>query len=1578
MQLKFYFNRFFLILCFLFPSFLLAQAPLLPQRYVPNKLIVKIKQSVTTQGRIEAAESFLKSQMNLREVKCVFQEPISLFQSTNTQNNLLKNYYEVEISQEESLTQAISRLKAQSWVEHVEPLTYFETLSPPFRPNDRFFVEGRLWGLEKAQVPEAWEINKGDSNIVIAVIDDYIWANHPEFQGQLKYNYKERYGIRGFDDDGNGFIDDSLGYDFAQNNFGLAGWHGSAVAGVAAAKVNNGIGVAGVGFNTRIMPIKVVPQNMLPRLPDPTSADIAKAIKYAADNGCRIINISLGSTDWKSQLLQETINYATLVKNALVVAAAGNRQQEIELFPASYEHVLSVAASDENDRIYGSYNHFVDVMAPGKNIWTTMISPTELYNMHEGSSFATPFVSGLAGLVMARFPQMTAQQVAEQIRVTADNVYHLQTNPALAEKLGKGRVNAWRALQANIAQSVRLLNPRLVNKFGDYAFQNDTVALVANFVNYLKPSTSALKATLSTSSPYVTIIKNNFRIGALNTLDSVTNARAPFLIYLHPDTPRGERIKFRIGFEDVNYTDYQYFFVEVSNYYLNIYVNEFSLTSAANGRIGIVNEANTEGIGVEFQQRQILKEAGLMVGIHENKVANSIRINESTKANDFEPIQHIKFTKKDFHNIQTSAVFSDKGKIGLQIEQRIKGKVNSPHHKYILIDYLLTNQSYQDIDSLYVGLYADWDMGGGFYNLADWDSKDEFGYIFQENSRTYAGIKALGGEPQYYPLEKRYSDGQVNLFDGFSDTEKFITLSNGLKRLQAGYNITGADVAHVVGLKLKNLKKGETKKVTFVFLAGNSIEEMRLALRKAEMILNPQNAVGKKPIIPTTLCWADSLYIKASNAEKLNFYAKDDFRQPYLTTKELKVSLADTTKIFYITNADSLIESEILAYQFKAHQAKANFHSIDSLNIADSSIIHFKDKSTNAVQWQWNFGDETAVDTVPNPKHRFNKIGNYKVTLTIIDSLGCQASYSRIIKVVRMVRSPMPTLPTSEIYACRTEHVTIKPNNGHNFKFYLSLPLANAIHIGRDITIKDLNIKKLYITNIDSAFESFPIEVSIKRGDLTADFDYSPKADTIVNEQISFKNLSKSSLGFTSWEWDFGDGTKSKENNPIHRYKAQGIYKVVLKITDLSGCMDTVAKIFRVGRKGRVPMIDNQVIVCKGGSVAVAPSNGTKFNFYTSLPLTIPVYQGERLMLSNLLENKIFYITNADSIVESDYKTVQIVVNQPKADFYAPEEILLYRANNIVALQDRSVEAVSWTWDMGDGSAPLTVQNPTYLYKKQGEYTITLTIIDKYGCKDSVSKKIKIINRASPPIIGDMRVCSGTQVKLTPTGGTKFRFYEIYPSSVFAYEGTEWDVGKPSTTKNYFVTCIDSLHESEATKVEVRVDNVTSRFEVSSLNNAKVLYAGDTLLFTPETKDGVYYQWYLGDGNSSNQKFPQYIYRNAGTYSVFLSVRNEIGCIAESRQAVVVKPKSMIPPDVKVYLYPNPSEGDVKLEVNTPILNLVHIEIYNILGQHLESIETYMVKDEVYTLSLRNRDKGIYLLRISVAGEQFIRKIIYQ
>ncbi|MCU0390755.1 MAG: PKD domain-containing protein [Thermoflexibacter sp.] len=1572
MQRKFYVYLFFIFLFFPFSIF--SQSLKLPQRYVSNRLIVKVRTSTKTPtARTESTEVLLKNYMGLAQVNHVFSENIKVQKLTPL--FAFENYFEVEIFPHEDITQAMQRLQAQEWVEYVEPLTYFQTLSPPFMPNDKFFVEGRQWGLEKAKVPQAWEISKGDTNVVIGIIDDYLWLDHPEFAGQLKYNHRERYGKKGIDDDGNGFVDDSLGYDFAQQNFKISGWHGTAVAGVAAAKVNNQIGIAGVGFNTRIMPIKVKPEILFPRLPEPTSLDVAKAIKYAADNGCRIINISLGSTDWYSKFLQETINYATLVKNSLVIAAAGNERREENIFPASYEHVLSVAASDENDAHIGSRSNFIDILAPGKNIWTTNI-PNDLYVLHEGSSYAAPFVAGAAGLIMAKFPNMTALQVAEQLRVTADNVYELQANAPFKEKLGKGRINVWRALQENIAMSVRAHQPLFTNRFGNYAFQNDTVSLSCNFVNYLKPSSNNLKAILSSTSPYVQIIKNTIQIGKLGTLDSISQAN--FLIYLNPNTPRGEPIKFRIGFEDDNYSDYQYFTLNTTDYYLDISINNFSLSSAANGRIGLVNQENTEGIGIEFLNNQILKEAGLMIGTAPSKVINSIFSNATSKSNDFSPIQPIKLIQKDFHNIKTSAIFDDKGKIGLEIEQIIRGKKNKPHQNYVLIDYNIKNQSEQDLDSLYVGLYADWEMGGGSYNLADWDKEDNFGYIYQENSKTYAGIKAIGGEYQYYPLEKLYNDGQINITDGFSEAEKFITLSNGLKRTQAGYNINSANVAHVVGVKINKFAQNQIKKVTFILLSGNSVEELRQSLKKAESLLNPLSSLSPRPILPQTLCWSDTMYVKPTNTKNLNIYSKDNFKEPLRTVSELKLALADTAKTFYLSNADSVIESDLIAYSFKAHKPKANFTSIDSLNIADSNVIYFRDKSFKAIKWKWDFGDNSPLDTLPAPIHRFAKIGNYKVTLTIIDSLGCLASVTKLIKVVRLVRSPVPTLPLYEIYACRTEKVTLAPQNGQLFKFYTTFPAQRAIHSGKTFTINDLSIKKIFITGIDSAFESLPIEINITRGDLKADFNYSPKADTIVNDQISFIDLSKGSLGVSIWEWDFGDGSpKRYERNPNHRYKAQGTYRVRLKVSDYSNCSDTISKVFRVGRKGQTPIVSDQV-VCQGNSTVITPSNGGTFNFYNALPLTTPIYKGKSLLLNNLSENLTLYITNADSIVESDYQRVIITVNTPQADFYAPDEILLYRANNTVIVQDRSINAESWIWDMGDGSPKLFSQNVNYLYKKQGEYTITLTIKNKFGCTASKSKKIKIINRSNPPQIKDIRICENSPVILSPSGGTLFKFYETYPSSLVLHTGNNWDIGKLTSSKTYFVTCIDSLHESEATKVEVKVEQISSDFEAVNSEGKTTLFAGDTIFFKPKITNALFYQWYFGDGASSNQNKPFYIYPNAGVYSVYLFARHDIGCTAEGRQSITIKPKSMIPPNVKVYLYPNPTEGEVKLEVNSAKLTQVYIEIYNLLGQKVGVLEEKMIKDEVYTLNLVGRDKGVYLIKISIDNEQIIKKIVYR
>ncbi len=1564
--------------------------------HAPDKLVLKLKAHLSKNNNLKQQTlAQLQSADYLSHVMPVFS------QGKSNASDYFASFYEVQLKQGETIESVSKRLYASNLVESIEKIGYYQSLAPPlplppfalppFLPNDYFYKEGLLWGHEKAKVYEGWELSKGDTNIVIGIIDDYVQTNpnpnnpdamHEEFVGQMQYNRKERYGIPKFDDDGNGFVDDSLGYDFVDRNDKISGWHGTTVAGISSAKVNNKIGVAGIGFNCRFMPIKVIPAPALGKEEMFSSLNLIRAIKYAADNGCTIINISqrkVGSGF--SQLEQDIINYATR-KGALVIAAAGNFVGAFDEYPASYDNVLSVVASNANDRVIGSNSNFIDLAAPGINVWTTHIYPSPRnYVMHEGSSFAAPFVAGAAGLVKARFPDFTSLQIAEQLRATADDIYGVKENTDFVEKYGKGRINVFKALQGrNVAQSVKAQNMKFKNRFGDYAFYDDTVSIICDFINYLKPSTAALKATLSSNSPYVTIIKNTVQIGALKTLDSVSNVKNPFLVYLNPATPPSTTIKFRIGFEDKGYNDYQYFMITTSPNYLDMYPNDLSLSIAADGRMGMVGQDGKDGIGILWQGKQMLTNAGLMISMGNSvnlpfNVANSVFVNQTTRANDFSPVKHSKFIDKDLQSITATSTFADVEKIGLEIKQTVKGRINTPHQQYVLVEYEIENKSGTFIDSLSVGLFADWDIEGGNANLADWDAKGKFGYVFKRDVSNYLGIKVISEVPQYYPIDKNTNDGKINFTDGFSDAEKFIALNNGLDKKQAGFNTPSSDVAQVVSAKIKNLAHGQRKKITFAILAGSSLDELQKAAIQANIMANPHSSKSKKPIVSPLVCKDKIMYVRPSNGTKFRFYESPNLKTPKEEGEKLEVSLADTANTFYISNIDSLVESDLLKYQFKVHETQASFVAIDSLNIIDSSTIHFYDKSIKPVKWAWDFGYKSKIDTLQNPKHRFDSVGLYTVTLTVTDSSGCQTSFSKNIRIVRLVRSPVPILYDYDIFTCRTSPVTITPSNGKRFNFYTSLPLRNSVHQGRFFTLTDLSVKEVYITSIDSSFESLPATVSIKRGNLKANFNYSPMADTIVNNEIFFTDRSTSKEAIVKWEWYFGDSASIDRNkNPVRRFKKQGVYKVILRVTDFTGCTDTISKFFKIGNKGLKPLITNQV-VCKGQEITLTPANGKIFNFYTVPPPSNPIFQGQSYSFVPSASQEL-YITSADSILESDAQVVKIEVNEAVANFDAPTEILLYRNNNLASFSDLSKNAVSWQWNFGDGSPIATARNPAYLYKKQGEYTVTLSIRDVYGCTASASKKIKIINRANPPQMPSPTVCKDAEVVLQPQGGSLFRFYEIYPSSVVAFIGKAWNLGKIRQNKTYYVTSIDSLHESEATKIDIKIDEISANFEIKyTAENALV---GDTISFNPLATNAIAWEWNMGDGNAIFRSNPSYIYRIAGSYTIKLNIGNATGCTASQTKTITVRERTNIPANARIYLYPNPTEGEVRVEISSPKPTPVYVELYNVLGQKLEGFTQEMVKNEIFKYSLTGRNKGIYLLRFTFDGETFIRKVIYE
>ncbi len=246
-------------------------------------------------------------------------------------------------------------------------------------PDDPLFSE--QWGMTVIQAPAAWDITTGSDTVVVAVIDTGVDYLHPDLADNIWTNTAELNGVADFDDDGNGFVDDIQGWDFAgdgenEDNDPLGDdSHGTHVAGIIAARGNNGIGVAGVCWNLKIMPVKIQADGA----ESMTTADILQGMEYAMENGARVINCSYGGPSF----VDSEKDMLSLLgdQGILAVCAAGNDGSDIDEntnnYPAEYDlaNILAVASNDKDGGLYTGSNYgvtSVDVMAPGVDIKSTV------------------------------------------------------------------------------------------------------------------------------------------------------------------------------------------------------------------------------------------------------------------------------------------------------------------------------------------------------------------------------------------------------------------------------------------------------------------------------------------------------------------------------------------------------------------------------------------------------------------------------------------------------------------------------------------------------------------------------------------------------------------------------------------------------------------------------------------------------------------------------------------------------------------------------------------------------------------------------------------------------------------------------------------------------------------------------------------------------------------------------------------------------------------------------------------------------------------------------------------------------
>ena len=381
-------------------------------------------------------------------------------------NPNLKRIYLLRFAPDAPLEDLRAAYEQSPFVEAVEYNYLRPTLADPIVPNDPQYAE--QWSLLLMKLPQAWAIEKGDRNVVIAIIDSGIDYRHDDLAPKAWINPGE-VPDNELDDDGNGYVDDVYGWDFtdapnlqAEGDY-LEGdnepidekGHGTHVAGIAGAMPDNGIGIAGVAWECPLMAIRAgLSLGGSSRMQDD---DSAAAIVYAVDNGANVINMSWGS-ERRSFVIQDAIDYA-YARGAVLVAAAGNSHKPAAIFPAGYRKVIAVASTEQNQqRFYQSnFGASVDIGAPGNVILSTQIN--NQYRLLTGTSMASPHVAGVAALILAKRPALTHEEIRHILISTADPVYQEDSDELDERFVGAGTVNAERALFASGTLQARILAP---------------------------------------------------------------------------------------------------------------------------------------------------------------------------------------------------------------------------------------------------------------------------------------------------------------------------------------------------------------------------------------------------------------------------------------------------------------------------------------------------------------------------------------------------------------------------------------------------------------------------------------------------------------------------------------------------------------------------------------------------------------------------------------------------------------------------------------------------------------------------------------------------------------------------------------------------------------------------------------------------------------------------------------------------------------------------------------------------------------------------------------------------------------
>ena len=811
--------RSFALLIILFAA-TITDAKCQTPRYLPGTVIVKYSSQKAAADHSTMFESACNA-------KILHTSRMFSADKRDSKSAELNRIYRIEYQSNEDPTTIAGKLAQSDGIEYAEPYWIPELLDVTNDP----LIDHQYY-LSKIKAFEALDITQGDTNIVIGIIDTGVDVYHEDLADNIKLNYADP--INGIDDDGDGYTDNYRGWDLSSNDnnpTSTIGTHGTFVAGAACAVNDNGIGIAGVGGKTKFLPIKVA---------DDANGNLTtcfEGIVYAADHGCKIINCSWGSTA-RSMLCDEVVKYAQS-RGCLIIAAAGNTGTDVKYYPAACDGVICVCGTNQTDVKWSgsTYNYRVDLSAPGEGIYSTAVN--NKYQSSSGTSFAAPIVAAAAALVWSVRQDLSPTQVAELLRVTADNTDTIPANIPFAGKMGSGRINILKALSDHTSPSIRITDYQFSTS-GDDFVSGCEFKIDIKLCNYLEKAQN-VTVTLESPDQSATITNGQWTTESISTLGS---ANCSFSAVLSDSLPNNTAIPLRVNFTADGYSAFQSIELNVNPTYRDIEWGCMKTTIADNGKIGIYDYNSQLGCGLIYQKSQkLISDGALMFALDSSMIACAYKAD-----NQFTPAEKRPSVEVVGNTTHIKSTIRSKNIKGIEILQDfVFDSQNLPNA--MICKYQIVSTRDDSFDNACLGLYFDWDVVNSLTNKIEYDATQRLAYIYNTGDiGIYGGVSLLtNGHATPYAFEIGDKAQSINIRNSFTDEQKWLVMNQPRPESKT----ENIDLAIMLSCSKISVLPHDTTNIAFAVIVAENLYEL------TQTAITASNLYGvPEPVDEDTCCIA--------------------------------------------------------------------------------------------------------------------------------------------------------------------------------------------------------------------------------------------------------------------------------------------------------------------------------------------------------------------------------------------------------------------------------------------------------------------------------------------------------------------------------------------------------------------------------------------------------------------------------------------------------------------------------------------------------------------------------------------------